>query len=71
MTKLLAAIRKELSADVVGLALAVILLTVAVWPVLHRVALIVPALVILYLALPSRAPFLTRVPPEPPARRKR
>jgi hypothetical protein len=51
------------------LVVAVSLLTVGLWPVLEWVALVIPGAVLLWVALPSRAPFVTRGPEPPDARR--
>jgi len=50
-------------------ALAIGLLTYGLWPVIGRPALIVPGLVILWVALPTRRRFVEPMPAPPPARR--
>ena len=51
---------REIDADVVGLVLALALLTAGLWPDLQRRALVVPGIVLLWLILPARAPFIHR-----------
>lgn len=63
-----AAIRKSIDADEVLLTLGLALITWGLWPLVGVCALIVPGAVLLWLALPSRAPFVTP-PAEKPARR--
>jgi hypothetical protein len=56
--------------DEILLGTGLTLVTVALWPVLGRVSLIVPGLVILWIAVPERAPFVTRPPVSDKDRRK-
>lgn len=52
------------------LVVALTLVTVALWPWLGRGALLPAGLVLLFVALPSRAPFVNRQPPPEALRRK-
>lgn len=57
-------------ADEVALLIAMGLIVTALWPWVGQGALLVPGLVLLYLALPARTSFIARPPQEPAARRK-
>lgn len=68
----LARARAAIGLDDLVLLLALLLLAVGFWQVWTPGAFIVPGLVLLWLVLPSRAPFVTRPPsskkqPAPPA----
>lgn len=57
-----------IGADELAITVALVLVTVALWPALGRQALIAPGLVLLWVALPARAPFIAR--PTKSTRRK-
>jgi len=67
LSRLAAAIGSVL--EELAVATGAALVTVGLWPHLRVTALIVPGLVLLWIALPSRAAFVAR-PPEQPQRRK-
>lgn len=54
------ALLAEIDAGDVALVLAVLLLTVTLWPSVGRLALLVPGSVALWLALPTRAVFIEK-----------
>lgn len=56
--------------DELLLAVALALLTGGAWEVVGRLALVIPGMVLLWVALPSRAPFVTRGPEPPDASRR-
>lgn len=47
-------------ADELALSVALVLIVIGLWPLVGRVALLVPGLVLLWIALPARQPFLHR-----------
>ncbi len=65
------AIVAAIGIDELALALALGLIGLGCWMVWKPGAFLVPGLVLLWLALPSRAPFVSRPPdkPQPPSRR--
>lgn len=69
--RVFAAVSAVIGADELALIGALALLVVGLWPIVGRCALIVPGIVWLWLALPSRHPLVSRPPvaPEKPARR--
>ena len=71
LTRVRNAIAAVVGADELLLACALALVTVGLWPIIGRSALVVPGTVLLWIALPSRAPLVVRPPspPETPARR--
>lgn len=56
--------------DELLLVVALALVTVALWPRFERLALLVPGLVILWVVLPSRSPFVARPPTATKAERR-
>ena len=55
-----AAVVAVIGVDELLIVVALTLVTVALWPRFGRQALLVPGLVVLWVALPSRAPFIAR-----------
>lgn len=68
-TRAIAAIVTVIGADELLIAVALGCGTSAIWPLVGRLALLVPCVVLLWIALPSRTPFITRPPAEKPMRR--
>jgi hypothetical protein len=66
VTRLWRAWASAVGMDELLLAVALVLLTAGAWPVLEWVALVIPGAVLLWVALPSRAPFVARGSAEPP-----
>jgi hypothetical protein len=66
-----AAIADVIGADELLLLVALTLVTVALWPLFGRQALLVPGVVGLWYALPTRAPFVTRHTAEPDKSRRK
>lgn len=60
--RVIAAIVSVVGADELALIGALALLVAGLWPVLGQRALVVPGLVWLWIALPSRHPFVSRPP---------
>jgi hypothetical protein len=60
----------EIGLDEVVLVIALTLITVALWPTFGRAALLLPGLVLLWLALPARRAFIDKSDEKPAARRK-
>lgn len=48
--------------DEIMLTVALALIVIALWPWIDRGALVIPGVVLLWLVLPARAPFLSRPP---------
>ena len=61
--------QRELDAELIVVVLGVTLITIGIWPLAGRLALIVPGAIAVWLALPARASFIERLPPR--VRRKR
>jgi hypothetical protein len=61
---LVAAVADVIGPDEILLAAGLTLVTVALWPVMGRVALIVPGVVLLWIAIPEREQFVRRPPTE-------
>ncbi len=61
----------EFDADTVGVLIALLLIGIGFWHLWRPGAFIVPGLVVLWFALPSRPPFITREIDPADARRKR
>lgn len=57
------------NADEVATMVALVLVTVALWPRFGRLTLLVPGIVLLWIALPVRRPFVAR--PEAPDKSSR
>jgi hypothetical protein len=65
------ALASVIGPDEILLVVALTLVTVALWPWVGQGALLPAGLVLLFVALPSRAPFVHRQPiPEKPTRRQ-
>lgn len=56
------AIAAVVGVDELQLLVGLTFVTVALWPLLARLALVVPGGILVWLALPSRAPFVHRPP---------
>ena len=65
------AVRAAFGIDEILLVAGLVLITVAAWPAIGQYALACPGLVLVWIALPSRSPFISRPPAEPPDRRDR
>lgn len=65
------ALTSIIGVDELLLTLALTLIVVALWPVIGRIALLVPGVCLLYVALPQRSPFLHQPPSPDDLRRKR
>lgn len=66
------ALRAIIGLDEVLLLVGFGLITVALWPAIGRLALLIPGAAIIWLVLPTRAPFLHRPSAnDPPTRRIR
>ena len=57
-----AVVVREVGVEEILLTAAIALAMVAIWPWCGRLSLLVPAVVLLWIALPARAPFLARPP---------
>lgn len=55
-----AAVQAAIGVDEILLAVALVLVTIGLWPLCGQVALVAPGLVGLYVALPCRQPFISR-----------
>jgi hypothetical protein len=56
-----------LGLDELVLGAGLVLITVALWPLVGRVALLVPGLALTFLSFPTRAPFVHQRPTPPKA----
>lgn len=72
LARLRAAIAAAVGIDELLLAAGLVLITVALWPVVNVSALLAPGVVMVWIALPTRAPFVPRATPpaDAPARRR-
>lgn len=68
-TRLTAAWGVLFGADEVTLMLGLVLLVVSLWPAFQQLALLPAALVLIWMALPSRAAFVSKVPESEPRRK--
>lgn len=66
----LTVVRRVVGPEEVALAMGLALVTVGLWPVAGQVALTVPGLVLIWLALPQRTTFVQRTPTPPAAERQ-
>lgn len=66
--KMLAGLRALIGVDELVLLVALTLIVIALWPIVGCRALLAPGVVLLWIALPARAPFLVRPPEKPPRR---
>lgn len=75
LARRLASLRKAIAGaiglDEIVLTVALTLLTIALWPWAGRSALALPGAVLLWIAMPSRAPFVTPAEPESKASRRK
>ena len=58
------------NAEELVVTVGLVLITVGLWPLLGLSALVVPGATLVYLALPSRMPFVVRPSDTPSTRRK-
>lgn len=68
---LAASIQNAVGLDEILVSIALVLVTVALWPTFARGALLAPGLVLLWVALPARSVFLIPPPVDKPKRRTR
>lgn len=61
--RLLTALAEAFGADEAMLLIGLCLITVALWPAFGVAALLLPGLIVTWMALPSRTPFVERTPP--------
>lgn len=65
MKRFLTGLSAVFGAEEVLLVLALVLVTAGLWAVVGRGALTVPGVVLLWIAMPSRAPFVSKPPVDP------
>lgn len=58
--RVLSALRSAVGLDEVLLVSGLVMITVSLWPIAGRLALLAPGAVITWIVLPTRAPFIVR-----------